>query len=124
MRKCCIAEKPVPVIECLLEAGAKALITVNSLTLLQMFKTDNTDTDVSDVFLRYMAFQLCNIFSSLVEEIRNDLARDINGCKLMLVAIQSKLMSDPEFSRVEGIANIGSLGGLFTCLQAHYDFLS
>ena len=98
------------------------MITVNDLSLLQMAKTDNTD--VSGVLLQYMALQLYKMFSSLVVKMENDLARDIAVHKVTLMAMLTKVLNDPEFSRIDGLANVSCLSELFTCLQPHYGFLS
>ena len=71
-----------------------------------------------------MALQLYNMFSSLVEKIQRDSANGIAVHKVTVQAIKSKLLSDPEFSHIEGLAEVSSCSELFTCLEPHYSFLS
>ena len=115
--------KSLPVIQCLLEAGANPSITVGGVSLLQMAKQDDNG-DLMDLLLRYTALHLYNMFSSLVGKIQRNLTSEIDTNKVTLQEIKNKLLNDPEFSHIESIAKVSSCSELFTNLQPHYDFLS
>ena len=113
----------LPVIECLLEAGANPSITVGGISLLQLAKQSDNG-DLMDLLLRYMALHLYNMFSSLVEKIQRNMTSEIDSQKITLQDIKNKLLNDPEFSHIESIAKVSSCSELFISLQPHYDFLS
>ena len=106
------------VVECLLQDHADTLVGVNLLQLAA------ANSDLTDILLQYMALQLYNMFSSLVEKIQRDLSNDIAQQKLTVQELKSRLLNDKEFSQIEGIAKVSSCGELFTCLKPHYHFLS
>ena len=113
----------LPVIQCLLEAGANSSITVGGVSLLQIAKQDDNG-DLMDLLLRYMALHLYNMFSSLVEKIQRNSTSEIDRNKVTLQEIKNKLLNDPEFRHIQSIAKVSSSCELFTNLQPHYDFLS
>ena len=115
--------KSLPVMQCLLEAGANPSISMEGASLLQMAKQDDNG-DLMDLLLRYMALHLYNMFSSLVEKIQSYLSSEIDRNKVTLQEIKNKLLNDPEFRHIESIAKVSSCSELFTNLQPHYDFLS
>ena len=110
--------KSLVVVECLLQADANTLVGVNLLQLAA------ANSDLTDILLQYMALQLYNMFSSLVEKIQRDLSNDIPQQKVTVQELKSRLLNDKEFSQIEGIAKVSSCSELFTCLKPHYHFLS
>ena len=110
--------KSLVVVECLLQADANTLVGVNLLQLAA------ANSDLTDILLQYMALQLYNMFSSLVEKIQRDLSNDIPQQKLTVQELKSRLLNDNEFSQIEGIGKVSSCSELFTCLKPHYHFLS
>ncbi len=112
----------LPVIECLLEAGANLSITVGGISLLQLAKQSDNG-GLMDLLLQYMALHLYNMFTSLVEKIQQNMTSEINAQKISLQDIKNKLLNDPEFSHIESIAKASNCSELFISLQPHYDFL-
>ena len=110
-----VGRESLAVVECLLQAEADPFIAVGGDNLLQIAKANR---DLTDLLLQYMALQLYSMFSSLVEKIQRDLADEIAVHKVTVQAIKNKLLSDPEFSHIEGIAEVSSCSELFTSFKA------
>ena len=111
-------KKSLVVVECLLQADADTLVGVNLLQLAA------ANSDLTDILLQYMALQLYNMFSSVVEKIQRDLSNNIAQQKVTVQELKSRLLNDNEFSQIEGIGKVSSCSELFTCLKPHYHFLS
>ena len=111
-------KKSLVVVECLLQADADTLVGVNLLQLAA------ANSDLTDILLQYMALQLYNMFSYLVEKMQRDLSNDIAQQKVTVQELKSRLLNDKEFSQIEGIAKVNSCSELLTCLKPHYHFLS
>ena len=117
--------KSMAVLECLLQAGADPSIQVEGITLLQMAKEKyQSSSDVTHLLLRYIALHLYNMFSSVVDNIQEELDNDIKDNKVTLHEIVSRLEKDPEFSHITGIAMANTCSELFITLKPHHDFLS
>ena len=116
--------KSMAVVECLLQAGADPSIRVEGITLLQMTKEKCQSSDVTHLLLQYIALHLYNMFSSVVDNIQEELDNDIKDNKVTLQEIVSRLEKDPEFSHITGIAMANTCSELFITLKQHYDFLS
>ena len=116
--------KSMAVAECLLQAGADPSIQVEGITLLQMAKEKCQSSDVTHLLLQYIALHLYNMFSSVVDNIQEELDNDIKENKVTLQEIVSRLEKDPEFSHITGIAMANTCRELFNTLKPHYDFLS
>ena len=116
--------KSTAVVECLLQAGADPSIQVEGITLLQMAKEKCQSSDVTHLLLQYIALHLYNMFSSVVDNIQEELDNDIKDNKVTLQEIVSRLQKDPEFSHISGISMANTCSELFITLKPHYDFLS
>ena len=116
--------KSMAVVECLLQAGADPSIQVEGITILQMAKEKCQSSDVTHLLLQYIALHLYNMFSSVVDNIQEELDNDIKDNKVTLQEIVSRLEKDPEFSHITGIAMANSCSELFITMRSHYDFLS
>ena len=116
--------KSISVVECLLQAGADPSIRVEGITLLQMAKEKCQSGDVTHLLFQYIALHLYNMFSSVVDNIQEELDNDIKDNKVTLQEIVSRLEKDPEFSHITGIAMANTCSELFITLKPHYDFLS
>ena len=115
--------KSVAVVECLLQAGANTFIRVRDVSLLQMVK-ENCQSDVTHLLLQYMALQLYNMFSSIVDKVQRDLSNDIKEKRVTVQEIVDKLQKDTEFRHITGVTEVNSCRELFSNLKFHYDFLS
>ena len=115
--------KSVAVVECLLQAGANTCIRVGDDILLQMAK-EMCQSDMTHLLLQYMALQLYNMFSSVVDKIQRDLNNDIKQNKVTLQEIVIKLQNDSQFRHINGITRASNCLELFSCLKPHYNFLS
>ena len=116
--------KSIAVVECLLQAGADPSIQVEGITLLQMVKEKCQSSDMTHLLLQYIALHLYNMFSSVVDNIQEELDNDIKDNKVTLQEIVSRLEKDPEFSHISGIAMANTCSQLFITLKPHYNFLS
>ena len=116
--------KSIAVVECLLQARADPSIRVEGITLLQMAKEKYQSSDVTHLLLQYIALHLYNMFSSIVDNIQEELDNDIKDNKITLQEIVSRLENDAEFSHIAGIAMAITCSELFITLNPHYDFLS
>ena len=116
--------KSMAVLECLLQAGADPSIQVEGITLLQMAKEKCQSSDVTHLLLQYIALHLYNMFSSVVDNIQEELDNNTKNNKVTLQEIVSRLEKDPEFSHITGIAMANTCSELFITLKPHYDFLS
>ena len=85
--------KSLVVVECLLQADAETLIGVNLLQLAA------ANSDHTDILLQYMALQLYNMFSSIVEKIQRDLSNDIAQQKVTVQELKNRLLNDKELNR-------------------------
>ena len=115
--------KSIAIVECLLQAGANPCISVRDVNLLQMAK-EKCKSDMTHLLLQYMALQLYNMFSSVVDKIQRDLSNDIKQNKVTLQEIVSSLQKDTEFRNINGITRASNCVELFSCLKPHYNFLS
>ena len=115
--------KSIAVVQFFLQAGANTFIRVRDVTLLQMAK-EKCQSDMTDLLLQYMALQLYNMFSSVVNKIQRDLNNDIKQNKVTLQEIVSKLQNHSQFRHINGITIASNCLELFSCLKPHYNFLS
>ena len=115
--------KSIAVVECLLQAGANTFIRVRDVILLQMAK-EKCQSDMTHLLLQYMALQLYNMFSSVVDKIQRDLSNDIKENKVTLQEIVSRLQNSSQFKHINGITRTSNCLELFSCLKPHYNFLS
>ena len=116
--------KSIAVVECLLQAGADPSIQVEGITLLQMAKEKCQSADVTHLLLQYIALHLYNMFSSVVDNIQEELDNDIKENKVAIQEIVNRLEKDPEFSHITRISMANTCSELFITLKPHYDFLS
>ena len=115
--------KSIAVVECLLQAGANPCIRVGDVILLQVAK-EKCQSEVTCLLLQYMALQLYNMFSSVVDKMQRDLSNDIKQNKVTLPEIVSRLQNHSQFRHINGITRASNCLELFSCLKPHYNFLS
>ena len=115
--------KSVAVVEHLLQAGANLYIRLGDVTLLQMAK-EKCQSDITHLLLQYIALQLYNMFSSVVNKVQRDLSNDIKEDKMTLQEIVSRLQNNSQFRHINGITRASNCLELFSCLKPHYNFLS
>ena len=115
--------KSIAIVECLLQAGANPCIRVGDDILLQMAK-EKCQSGMTHLLLQYMALQLYNMFSSVVDKVQRDLSNDIKENKVTLQEIGIKLQNDSQFRDINKITRASNCLELFSCLKPHYNFLS
>ena len=115
--------KSMAVVECLLQAGANPCIRVGDVIILQMAK-EKCQSEATHLLLQYMALQLYNMFTSVVDKIQRDLSNDIKQNKVTLQEIVSRLQNHSQFRHIHGITRAINCLELFSCLKPHYNFLS
>ena len=85
---------------------------------------EKCQSDMTHLLLQYMALQLYNMFSSVVDKVQRDLSNDIKENKVTLQEIVSKLQNHSQFRHINGITRASNCLELFSCLKPHYNFLS
>ena len=118
-----IGSKSIAVVEFLLQGGANTFTRIEDVILLQMTK-EKCQSDMTHLLLQYMALQLYNMFSSVVDKVQRDLSNDIKENEVTLQEIVSKLQNHSQFRHINGITRTSNCLELFSCLRPHYNFLS